>query len=225
MIFEAAKKSSEGIGVLHVELGARLLITLDGFERNLWSTLIGIELGKYLIIRTPQIDGIESFLKKRSSVRITYFFSGTVYGFQSEILEHISIPSQLIFISFPTDIRKIELREHPRIDCCTPGKFIVNSQKNSGMILDLSAAGCRFSMMLSELDRFPQLEVADPIELELVIPGSDTTRILSGRVKNIIKDSKKMNVGVHFNSLDNMIMRELETYIKESIEFGGLLHK
>lgn len=225
MIFEVAKKGSEGISVLHVELGARLLITLDGFERNLWSTLIGIELSKYLIIRTPQIDGIDALLNKGSSVRITYFFSGTVYGFQSEILEHIIMPSQLIFISFPTDIRKIELRDHPRIDCLIPGKFIVNNQKDSGMILDLSAAGCRFSMMLSDLDRFPQVEVSDPVELELVIPGSDTTRILSGRVKNIIKDSKKMNIGVQFNNLDNVVISDLETYIKESIEFGGLLYK
>ncbi len=225
MILNVVSDSAEKNVVLHVELGARFLITLEGMERNLWSTLIGIELGKYLIIRTPQVEGIDSLLTKDKSVQVTYFFSGTVYGFQSTVLEHIRVPSPLLFISFPTEIRKIELREHPRIDCCIPGKLIVDNQRSTGMVLDLSTAGCRFSMLQSELGRFPQIEVSDHLDLEFSIPGTDVPRKLPALVKNIIKDSKKMNIGIHFDRIDAGILFELDNYIKETLYFSDLLDK
>ncbi|HAA05552.1 MAG TPA: hypothetical protein DCZ69_01035 [Syntrophobacteraceae bacterium] len=225
MILNVVPDSAERNTVLHVELGARFLVTLEGMERNLWSTLIGIELGKYLIIRTPQVEGIDSILTKDKSIQVTYFFSGTVYGFHSTVLEHIRVPSALLFIAFPTEIKKIELREHPRIDCCLPGKLIVDDARNNGMVLDLSAAGCRFSMLYSELGRFPQIEVSDHLELEFAIPGSDIPKRLPGLVKNIIKDSKKMNVGIHFDRVDAHVLFDLDNYIKETLYFSELLEK
>jgi c-di-GMP-binding flagellar brake protein YcgR len=222
MKIEASVKSSEKAGLLHVEFGGRLLVTIDGMERNLWSTLIGIEPDNCLIIRTPKIDGIESKLHKENQVNITYFFAGTVYGFQSKILNNISFPTSLIFISYPNDIKRIELREHQRVDCCLPGHLGVAEQEYNGMILDLSTNGCRFSMIHADQPLFPYLDIGDELSLKFIIPGSEAMRTLKGKVKNIIRDTKKMNMGVQFTNLYIEIITELEAYIKGIIDFAGI---
>lgn len=222
MKIEASIKSSEKAGLLHVEFGGRLLLTIDGMERNLWSTLIGIEPDNCLIIRTPKIDGIESKLHKGNQVNITYFFAGTVYGFQSKILNNINSPTSLIFISYPNEIKRIELREHQRVDCYIPGHLGVAEQEYKGMILDLSTKGCRFSMIHADQLHFEYFDVGDQLSLNFIIPGSDAIRTLQGKVKSIIRDTKKMNIGVQFINLDIDIITELKAYIKGIIDFAGV---
>ncbi len=221
MTMGASVKSSEKAGLLHVEFGGRLLVTINGMERNLWSTLIGIEPDACLIIRTPMIDGIEDKLHQGNHVSVTYFFAGTVYGFQSTVLNHISFPTSLMFISYPHEIKRIELREQQRVDCCIPGHLKIDVQDYRGMILDLSTNGCRFSMIHADQPHFPFLDIGDEFTLSFIIPGAETVQSLKGRVKNIIRDTKKMNMGVQFVNVDLGILTELESYIKGILDFAG----
>jgi c-di-GMP-binding flagellar brake protein YcgR len=223
MKIEASVKPSEKATILHVEFGGRLLVTIEGMERNLWSTLIGIEPDNCLIIRTPRIEGIEQRLKQGNPIHVTYFFAGTVYGFQSTILHHISSPASLMFISYPRDIRRIDLREHQRVDCCVPGTLLLGDQPYNGMVLDLSTNGCRFSMIHADQPQFPYLDIGDELILRFIIPGAESPRTLKGKVKNILRDTKKMNMGVEFGNLDLEILRELEIYIKGIIDFADVL--
>jgi c-di-GMP-binding flagellar brake protein YcgR len=221
MKIETAMKAHDKANLLHLEFGGRLLVTIDGMERNLWSTLIGVEPDSCLIIRTPKIEHIDKTLVRGNHIGISYFFAGTVYGFQSTILDHINSPSSLIFISYPHEIRRIELRENPRVDCCIPGYLSAGNMQYNGMILDLSAKGCRFSMLQSDQPSFPSSDIGDSLTVRFIIPGSESIRTLKGRVKNIVRDAKKMNMGVEFVHLEAEILHEIEAYIRGIVDFAA----
>ena len=103
-------KELEKLAVLDVEVGSQLVVSLEGVESRLNSTMVGWDTGKYLIITTPRKQGIGSKLFEGNSVIIRYIQSGIVFGFQSRILSTINNPVPLTFISYPTIVERRELR-------------------------------------------------------------------------------------------------------------------
>lgn len=111
-----------------------LRIQIIGSKAQLASELIGIEDGRYLMIKMPPIYSMvdaSGLLYKGNTIFVRYLHNDTVFGFQSQISNFI-IKAELIFIYYPNKIENYDLRGHKRIDCfCGSGVKLLSMRCRS----------------------------------------------------------------------------------------------
>lgn len=123
----------------------KIIISLDALNNHIHGDLIGVETGKYLVIKLPKIDRIaRENLKVGAPLIIRYLHKGSVFAFQTNIIGSISIPVELVFLTFPLIVSRHELRRNPRVDCHLLSELNWEKEKLPGMVVDLSVDGCRF---------------------------------------------------------------------------------
>jgi c-di-GMP-binding flagellar brake protein YcgR len=200
-----------------IGVGAILYIALKGTEGRLKSSVVGSELDKYLIIRTPRVTGTAIMLNEGDNVSVTYLCSGTVYGFQSTLLHQVQKPAPLIFLSWPELIETKDIREHHRIEAYLAATANIHGRECKGMIYDISLGGCRFTATISapaaEAEAL-QVQVGEPILLTFELPGVGRPLQLSGETRNVAQDSTGSTWGVKFADLDADELRELLNHVK-----------
>lgn len=128
---------------LNITFGCEILIEIEGVGSRIKSTLIGVDPKSYIIIKTPNVVGIQKCLLAGTFVTVRYLYLGTVYGFRSSILVSVTVPEGLLFLQFPKHIERINLRKHERITCAVPVAFGLGDFNLNGIVSDLSSGGCR----------------------------------------------------------------------------------
>lgn len=184
-----------------VDIGIPIKLELEGIEIPLHSIVIGFENNKYIIIKAPEpFSRVEHKLFKGNDLIVRYISEGTVYAFQSRVLEVITKPLALLFIEYPRIIQHHELREQRRLNCHIPTRVILGENENIGCILDLAVSGCR---CLIQAAKNPGLllrcEVDNILTLKCIFPGSTEMITLKGTVKNMKSTRKEIDLGINFD--------------------------
>ena len=189
-----------------LEIGVRLLLDFDDLSVTFRSTLVGIEHGKYLLLKTPSpFGGEDQGLANMDGLTIKTLYKGTIYAFRSRVLGLISEPSRLMFIEFPRRIEHHELRSHKRFKCSIVAQAEVDGSERGGVIENISKGGCRGVMETFSLDKtLPDEVLNDTIAFRCRFPGSEGEAVFMGEVKNASRKSGEMAVGVQFLHLDTM---------------------
>ena len=85
-----------------LEIGIKLLLDFDDLVVPFRSTLVGIESGKYLILKAPgPIGRVDHDLFKVKDLIVRSLYKGTIYAFRSKLLNLVTKPSKLMFIEYP----------------------------------------------------------------------------------------------------------------------------
>jgi c-di-GMP-binding flagellar brake protein YcgR len=205
-----------------IGVGATLHIKIKGVEARLKSCVVGLELDKFLIIRTPRMAGIETMLFEGDKVSVIYLCSGTVYGFHTTLLYSIQKPSPLIFLSWPELIESKDIREFQRVEAYLPATASIHGIECKGIISDISVGGCRFtattSLSKTEGDAI-QIQVGEPILLIFELPGVSELKQLAGETRNVAQDSSGTTTwGVQFAETNAEMLNEVVSYMKAVFE-------
>ena len=128
---------------LNITSGHPVQFQIEGrFDRH-FSPLVGLERGKYLIIKTPKITGFTNDIYAGLPIIVRYLFQGTVFGFKSRILGQVLSPITLLLLEFPESVESHNLRTHQRCECYIPVHFSMGNGMMPGVLVDVSAGGCR----------------------------------------------------------------------------------
>ncbi len=220
---------------LDVAIGTRLLIDFEGLSGKLKSVLLGVDPGKYLIMRIPITAGIRRILYDNNRVVVRFECFGTIYGFRSHVLAYlIKGPIQVVFVSYPKFIEILEMRGSQRINCFLPSKIkiseglvdsgltdgeISGSKEFQGIIQDISCEGCRYSTDVSFTNRIPKISIGYNVTLNFELPGESGTQSISGCVRNVYKDSEKIDLGIEFDKSDTETLGKIKNYIAQILKF------
>ena len=132
---------------IFIELGTEFQIEIEGITFRLKSTLVGMELGQYLIIKTPsfpsEVGNIKQKLFPGIEIVVRYLHKGTVFGFRTQLIEAFFTPRRLLFLEYPKVIEHYDLRSNRRVECIIPAKIILKEKETEGTILDINEKGCR----------------------------------------------------------------------------------
>lgn len=201
-----------------LEIGVRLLIDFDGHDVTFRSTLVGIEHGKYLLVKTPSpFDGTDQDLFNVEGLTIKSLYKGTIYAFRSRVLGIISEPSQLMFIDYPGRIEHHELRSHKRFKCSIVAQAGLNQEERGGVIENISKGGCRCVIETFPADAgLPNDILNDTIAFRCRFPGSGGEVGFVGEVKNARQKPGEIAVGVQFLHLDGRddVRKSIHEYIQ-----------
>ncbi|MBU2431895.1 MAG: DUF4388 domain-containing protein, partial [Proteobacteria bacterium] len=126
-----------------LEIGIQLLIDFDDLAVTFRSTLVGVEHGKYLLLKVPSPFGrVDHDLLRVDSLTIKSLYKGTIYAFRSRLLGLIFEPTELMFIEYPRKIEHHELRSHKRFKCSIVAQAQVDREERGAVIENISKGGC-----------------------------------------------------------------------------------
>lgn len=208
-----------------VEIGIPVKIELEGIEIALQSTIVGLENSKYIIIKAPEpFQRVEHKLFKGNDLIVRYISDGTVYAFQSRVMEMIPKPVPLLFLEYPRIIQHHELRVQKRLHCHIPVRAIYETQENIGCILDLAVNGCRCLMRAATNKTLLPCDLDSRLNLKCIIPGSKDIITLSGTVKNLKRTRKELDIGVNFDPKMTSENRKILAWFLSTID-GVSFHR
>ena len=199
---------------LAIDLGCPLFLQCKGQKDRFKSRLIGFLPGEYLIIATPNVPGIRNILTAYEGVLVRYIHQGEVFGFRADVIGSITAPFHLTFLACPARVERINLRKAPRIDCHIPATLTAGKQSFSGMILDISIAGCRFSTRSEDCSTF-QAALDTSVTLAFLQLGKEDEAVVKGTVKNIHQDGRRLNLGILFSNPEPSFCDRVSAYIEE----------
>jgi len=208
---------------IFIELGTQLQIEFEGVAARLKTTLVGMEPDEYLIIKTPRaalFGGIKSKLFRGSQIVVRYLYKGTVFGFQSKLLEPIFTPKQLLLVEYPKIIEHYDLRSHERIDCFLPANIKIKDKERQGTILDITEKGCRYLIKALKGEKFPSVQVDEQITLMCQFPGIEDEHVVSGKVRNIGREEQETVLGIEFHEITPEVQKIIAHYISTAKEFS-----
>ncbi len=188
-----------------MEVGTTLKIQIEGVKSRMTSELIGIETGEYLVIKMPSVQfmgNLSTLLYKGNSIIIRYLHKGTIFGFKSHISHYITTPAKLIFIEYPKRIESHDLRAHKRLDCYLPANVKIMDNTIPGTITDVSKEGCHLIIEQVKVENSLILQVGNEIGVSFQLPGVAAKLTVTGKQKNIKKDSDSINIGIGFDNMD-----------------------
>jgi len=200
-----------------LEIGIKLLIDFDDLVVPFRSTLVGIEDGKYLILKAPgPIGRIDHDLFKVENLIVKSLYKGTIYAFRSKVINIVSKPSKLMFIEYPREIEHHELRSHKRFKCNIATRSAADKKEKNGVIRNISKGGCLCVIETFSTDEnLPHELLNGTISFKCNFPGSKGEVNFMGEIRNKIKKPGEIGVGIKFIYPDSR--DEVKTIINDYI--------
>jgi c-di-GMP-binding flagellar brake protein YcgR len=190
---------------------------LKGAKSRLSSELIGIEDGKYLIVKMPPMhtmDNVSSLLRNGNDVAVKYMYKGTIFGFQSQIIDLIYNPFKLVFIEYPEKIESYDFRGNKRVECFLPANIRIAEHKIEGCITDISKAGCLLDIETPKLeDSINFLELNNEICVGFHLPGVEEELGVTAKQRSIKKDAENVRIGIEFVNMDSSVQSKLFDFL------------
>jgi c-di-GMP-binding flagellar brake protein YcgR len=211
---------------ISIELGTQLQIEIDGVAGNFKSNLIGMETEQYLIITAPVFTpygSIKHKLFRGNKVIVRYLHRGTVYGFQSELIDDIYAPLKLLFVKYPRIISEHNIRSAQRINCFLPTKAKIKCEKRDieSIILDLSKSGCCCALKKTARDKpLPSVKIDEQVMLKCLFSPEEGEHIILGKVISIRSDNGHTTLGIMFQEMQPETEEIIVQYVNAVLELA-----
>ncbi|MBI5587329.1 MAG: flagellar brake protein [Deltaproteobacteria bacterium] len=216
----AEQKIGEGPCLdLPITLGTELIIELVNLKHRIKSSLVGMEQGKYIIVKLSENDLIGNFRSehvKESPMIIRYLHRGAVYGFKSSIVNIVSIPAKLFFVTYPTKLEEFTVINNARHECILPAVTMIGNDFVDMVIIDISKQGCLCMIKTKAQNNealFAGVQVNKTIDIKAQFPGTDGKFGLKGKIRNVSKDVDKILLGVQFDEMPPDVKDRLDNFL------------
>ena len=200
-----------------MNIGIIFRLQIKGAKRRLSSELIGIEDGKYLIVKMPPLHTMENastLFIKENEIAVKYMYKGTIFGFQSRIIDLIHKPYKLAFIKYPEKIESFDVRGNKRVECFLPANIKIAEHIIEGCITDISRAGCLFTIETPEHEGSKDLlELNNEISVGFHLPGIEDELSVDAKQRNIKKDTVSTSIGIEFVKMDSSVQTKLFDFL------------
>ncbi len=146
------------------------------------TSYIGRQGHRYLLADLPLVNGSPIFSTAGCPCVVRFLDQGVMFGFQSTV-EHISFhPTPVIYIAYPDQVERVNLRKEKRVkvNLAAELRYLAGDEAKSvpGRIADVSYSGCRVMV-----DR--AFDLHDRVDLNIMIEEGKTIEISSSTVRNL----------------------------------------
>ncbi len=200
-----APKTSE---CLTIDLNTELHIEIIGVIEKFKSTLIGIKVDKFIIVDLPSIFDTNSkkIIEKNLSanVIVRYVYKGTAYGFKSNLMSLFLEPTPMLFLRYPINVEKHNLRRQRRMACRLPGKIKLDSDIFVGIVLDISTIGAQIEIVPNKYNPdklINSLKKNNTFAFLVQLPREFKDPVLRVDQKNIRSYDEKLYLGLEFHGI------------------------
>ncbi len=202
-----------------IEIGTKLHLEIEGVSYPVVSVFVGMSFNEYVVIKIPtHINSIKEKLFSGNSIVVKYIFKGTVFAFQTDLIEMLTAPVRALILRYPKIVQNHELRGTKRNKCFIPTNLIVRKNKKKGVIKDINKSGCRCLLKIKQDER-KFFQINDEIALSSKFPGIAKEQLIVGNIKNIRPVGRELDLGIEFKQTPDDIDSIIMTYILSIEEF------
>jgi len=212
--------------LLPISFGTSLLVEITNLKLRIKSFMVGMERGRYIIVRISEHDLIGNFRSEavlESPMVIRYLHEGVIYGFKTSVLNVVSQPAKLFFVKYPERVEEFSVRARSRYECVLPASTMFANDIVDMIIVDISREGCQAMIKVPGPkmdDLYGMIQVNKKIEMRVQFPGSDGKYDLTGTIRNIGKETEKIMLGVLFEGFAPATKERLDKFIALMSEAG-----
>jgi len=183
---------------LFIELGTALLLEPEGPGRSVSSELIGMQVGKYLIVQMANHNSEQKPLALGEPFKVKYILSDDVFGFQTSIIQIIQDPDHLLFLEYPREVESCNIRTQKRVECFLPIRINLKGNWLDGVIVNINKNGC---LCIVDNCPSPNCSITTPVHLQLPY-GQFENLSIKGEIKNSRQEGGRTRFGILFNDLE-----------------------
>jgi len=193
---------------LFIELGTTLLLEPEDPDRVVSSELIGMQVGKYLIVQIDHnLETNPMFPGERLGVK--YILSDDVFCFESRIIRTLQDPDYLLFLKYPKEVESCNIRAQKRVDCFLPVRIRLGENWLKGVIVNINKNGC-----LCMVDNSPSSYCLGTTPVTLELPyGQFESLSIKGEIRNSRQEGNQTRFGILFNNLGNYSKKVMTTLV------------
>lgn len=206
-------------------IGMRMLVTLEGIG-TFNSTLIGMEYGQCLIVKSPMIPEFPVKFFQQNYFVVRYIYAGGAYGFRTTLVSMIKEPVRLFVLNYPDKVESLNLRKDDRYDCLIPAvaKMLRADDPTplewQGTINDISATGCCFEYVIPDGVKPADVTVGDILDFSINFPNENTTWTLNAEVRSLNINQQKLIFGLKYKPNPDFFpqqeaLNEIQAYIEK----------
>lgn len=145
-VAKEAPISRESISTLDaskIRVGDALQMQSSAEAPRLVVKLIGYLKSRGLIVTVPECDGEFVMLKEGQSFIVRFFSGQNAYAFTSTVAKQTSVPFPHVYLSYPREVRGLEIRKDSRIDVDLIAAINLDGETavSGGRIVNLSTGG------------------------------------------------------------------------------------
>ena len=133
---------TEGI---YIDIGTKVYLEIEGVNFSVTSIFIGMLKDEFMIVTLPKrYKSVKNKLFPGNRMVVKYLHDGSVYAFQSSVIELITNPIRALAIEYPKIVQERELRIIKRNNVIIPGRVEAKKTEFPVLVNDISKNGCSF---------------------------------------------------------------------------------
>ncbi|GAX59659.1 hypothetical protein SCALIN_C04_0147 [Candidatus Scalindua japonica] len=203
-----------------MNIGTIFRLQIIEVKRQLSSELIGIDDGKYLIVKMPPLhtmDNVSNLLVTGNEIAVKYMYKGKIFGFESTILDLIHKPFRLVFIKYPEKIDSFDFRGNKRVECFLPAHIKIAEYVITGSITDISRAGCLFALEIHDNKASVNLfELNNEVSVAFHLPGIEEELGIEAKQRSVKKHTDHTSIGIEFLQIDSSVQTKLFEFLSKA---------
>ncbi len=208
---------SEGI---YIDIGTRVYIEIDGVNFSVTSIFVGLLQNEFMIVTLPKrYKSVKNKLFPGSKMVVKYLFDGSVFAFQTSVIEIMTTPIRALAVEYPKVIQKRELRIVKRNHVVIPGRVEAKQTEFPVLFNDISKKGCRFKYIDNKKAMNP-LREGDLMRIYCQFPGVLDEIGTMARVRNVSREKDQLLVGAEFQDANKAFLNPLMHFLFSIEDFS-----
>lgn len=201
---------NEGI---YIDIGTRVYLEIEGVNFSVTSIFVGLLKDEFMIVTLPKrYKSVKSKLYPGNKMVVKYLYGGSVFAFQTSVMEIITNPIRAIAIEYPKVVQERELRVVKRNSVVIPGRVEAKQTEFTVVLNDISKKGCRFKYFDNKGSMNP-LREGDIIRVYCQFPGVSDEIGAMACVRNVSREKEQLLIGAEFQDLTKTFLNPLMHFL------------
>ncbi len=208
---------SEGI---YIDIGTKVYLEIEGVNFSVTSIFIGLLKDEFLLVTLPKrYKSVQNKLFPSNKMVVKYLYDGSVFAFQTSVIETITTPIKALAIEYPKVVQKRELRVVKRNNVIIPGRVEAKQTQFQSVVFDISKKGCCFKY-IDRVKNFTSLREGDLLRIYCSFPGVPDEIGALACVRNTRREKDQISVGVEFQDMTKPFLTALMHFLFSIEDFS-----
>lgn len=204
---------------IYIDIGTKVYLEIEGVNFSVTSIFIGMLQDEFMIVTLPKrYKSVKNKLFPGNKMVIKYLYNGSVYAFQTSVIELITNPIRALAIEYPKVVQKRELRGTKRNNVVIPGRVEAKKTEFSMVLNDISKNGCNFKYRDNK-SNITSLREGDLMRVYCHFPGVSEEIGAMACVRNVRREQGQISVGAEFQDITKSFLTPLMHFLYSIEDF------